>query len=285
MELPKMAQIDYSTSYMEFSVSGRGGTTTTDPFDAEYMNRQHSYYGFTCYVSSIQMADTITATYHYTVDGEDRQVSQEYSIAQYVSDFNKISGDYDQVTRDLIFSLADFGHYTQPYLSGIHGWSIGNDYKSMSEHAALTADMVEEARSASATYAVKANVPADGEVKAVSMGLDLETNTTMRLYVSTKDNAGIKSCALADGTPLSVEQTSDGRWVVSVSGIMAHELDKAYDVRITTTGGTNVRVIASALSFAWAVFGSSAHKDDLDAQYLATALWRYWRCADNYIKA
>jgi hypothetical protein len=144
---------------------------------------------------------------------------------------------------------------------------------------------VEEARSASATYAVKASVPADGEVKAVSMGLDLETNTTMRLYVSTKDNAGIKSCALADGTPLSVEQTSDGRWVVSVSGIMAHELDKAYDVRITTTGGTNVRVIASALSFTWAVFGSSAHKDDLDAQYLATALWRYWRCADNYIKA
>ena len=66
---------------------------------------------------------------------------------------------------------------------------------------------------------------------------------------------------------------------------MAHELDKAYDVRITTTGGTNVRMVASALSFAWAAFGSDAHKDDLDAQYLATALWRYWRCADNYIKA
>ena len=285
MELPKMAQIDYSTSYMEFSVSGRGGTTTTDPFDAEYTNRLHSYYGFTCYVSSIQMADTITATFHYTVDGENLQVSQEYSIAQYVSDFNKISADYDQVTRDLIFSLADFGHYTQPYLSGIHGWSIGDDYESMPEHAALTADMVEEARSASATYAVTASIPAGGEVKAVSMGLDLETNTTMRLYVSTKDDAGIKSCALADGTPLSVEQTSDGRWVVSVSGIMAHELDKAYDVRITTTGGTNVRMVVSALSFAWAVFGSDAHKDDLDAQYLATALWRYWRCADNYIKA
>ena len=27
------------------------------------------------------------------------------------------------------------------------------------------------------------------------------------------------------------------------------------------------------------------NKDDVDAQLLATALWRYWRCADNYIKA
>ena len=284
MELPTKAAIDYSDTYMEFTVSGRGSATTTDAFDPDDTNALHSYYRFTCYVSSIQMADTVTATYHYTMDGTEQQVSQEYSVAQYVKNFDAVSGDYDKTTVDLAHALADYGHYAQAHLANVHGWSLDSDYTAMDEHTALTADMVAEARKGSEGYAVRAKLPEGGEVDSVSMGLDLVTDTTVRLYVTTKDGAGVESATLADGTVLASEELSDGRWLISIPGIMSHRLNETHDVRIATTGGTNAQVWVSGLSYAQAIFASERYKDDADAQNLATALWRYWRAADAFMK-
>ena len=122
-------------------------------------------------------------------------------------------------------------------------------------------------------------------LQIVSMGLDLVTDTTVCLYVTTKDGAGVKTAALADGTPLSCEKLADGRWLVSIPGIMSHRLNEVYDVRILTTGGTSAQVRASALSYVHAVFTSEKYKDDMDAQLLATALWRYWKAADAFVKS
>ena len=116
------------------------------------------------------------------------------------------------------------------------------------------------------------------------MGLDLVTDTAVCLYVSMKDGADVKTAALADGTPLQAEKLPDGRWLVTIPGIMAHCLNETYDVRLLSTGGTSAQVQASALSYAQAVFASDQYKNNMDAQFLATALWRYWQSADNFMK-
>ena len=81
MDLPEIDGVDYSESYMTFEISGKGTTTEKDVYDSAFKNITGEYYGFTCYVNSIQMADTITATFHY---GDGQTVENKYSVAQYM---------------------------------------------------------------------------------------------------------------------------------------------------------------------------------------------------------
>ena len=286
MELPDIEGVDWSESYMEFSVAGKDGATTTDAFDAGDTNRSGTYYAFTCNVNSIQMADAITATFHYSAD---KTVSQTYSVAQYVEDFDaKLAADpeaFDETTVGLVHALADYGHYAQPYLADVRGWKLGDDHAEMSANAELTADMIADARTGLAAFAPVADLPDGGDVREVSMGLDLETNTTLCVFVTVNDEARVEYAELADGTELLTQELSDGRWVIELPGIMAHHLADVFDITITASGGTQAHVGVAAVSFAQVVLASGEFEGDADAQNLACALWRYCQAADAYMRA
>lgn len=285
MELPKIKGVDWADSRMEFSVSGKGGTVTSDPFDPEDTNASGAYYAFTCYVSSIQMGDTITATLHYTEGGKERRILQDYSVAQYVSEFEDRSYDFDKTTVALVRAMADYGHYAQPYLSGVHKWTIGTDYAEMPAHSAFKADTVSKAREATASYKPTVELPSDGSITGVGVGLDLISSTDVCLDATVAGGAEVASATLADGTALEVEKVSDTKWRITIPDIMAHQLADTYDVTITTKNGSTASVSASAMSFANVVLNSEKYKDDNAALYMAAALCRYWQAADAYIKA
>ncbi|MBQ9434036.1 MAG: S8 family serine peptidase, partial [Synergistaceae bacterium] len=61
MLLPEIYGVDYTNSYMDFDIAG-DKSNVSQYFDPEFMNKKKTYYGFRCYINSVQMADKITAT-------------------------------------------------------------------------------------------------------------------------------------------------------------------------------------------------------------------------------
>ena len=192
---------------------------------------------------------------------------------------------FDETTVELVHALADYGHHAQPYLSDVRGWKLGDDHAVMAGNAELTADAIADARGRIAAFAPDADIPAGSEVQAVTMDLDLVTNTTVCLNVAVKDGARLASAALADGTELEVLEMSDGRWAVRIPGIMAHHLADTLDVVVTTSGGTTATVHVSALSFGQVMLVNEKYKNEGNGQRLAAALYRYWQAADAYMQA
>ena len=131
LDLSMLTEAQRSASWMEFNISGKGAETATDPFDPDHMNASKKYYGFTCYVKSIQMADTITATFHY---GNGKTVSKNYSVEEYFGVFDQHASENPAKTVALIHAIADYGHYMQIYLSNVNHFVIGTDYAESARH-------------------------------------------------------------------------------------------------------------------------------------------------------
>ena len=281
MELPTIEDVDWTQSHMDFSVGGKGAFQASDSFDAEDKNNAGTFYAFTCYVSSIQMAEPITATFHYAEDGVEKSVSQTYSVSQYFSDYESVADQYDQKVTNLVHALADYGHYVQLYLSAYHKWEIGTDYAEIKAVTNYTNQMVDEARVATEPYAIECNVPKDGEIKKVTMSLDLETDTSIYLRVHMSENASVTSAVRADGTTLETAKAKEGVWCIVVPNIMAYELGSVHDFDITTSGGTEASVRVSALSFA-SVLLHDDNEDDQNALFAMTSMYRYYEAAKAY---
>jgi hypothetical protein len=71
---------DYEGSYMTFECNGLDADPV--PPDPEFRNAK-GYYGFTCYVNTLQMAEKITAVFHYG-KGNAETVEDTYSVREYV---------------------------------------------------------------------------------------------------------------------------------------------------------------------------------------------------------
>ena len=76
------------------------------------------------------MADTITAVFHY---GDDETITKTYSVLDYINSIDKNAANYDETTLALIHSIADYGHYSQPFLSAANNWTVGEDHAEMSK--------------------------------------------------------------------------------------------------------------------------------------------------------
>ena len=110
MDLSLLEDAERDASHMTFDISGKGKVSGDPvPFNAEETNVTGEYYSFICHVNAVQMADTITATYHY---GDDQTISETFSILQYIETFDRNQSQFDETTVALVKALADYGHHT-----------------------------------------------------------------------------------------------------------------------------------------------------------------------------
>lgn len=281
LELPEMEGVDYSKSYMEFSVSGKGGTVTTDAFDPNDKSKDGTLYAFTCNISSIQMAETITATFHYKVDEEEKAVVAEYSVAQYVIDFDAMGG-YDDETVALVHAVADYGHYVQPFLSASRDWTIGIDYAEMPASTVYSETTIAEASAFAANYTFTSDYPKGEGIERITAALKLLSDTALEARVYTVAGEEVASATLAGATPLDVQKASSSCWAVTVSGIRAQRLCDNYEVTVTTNGGVVGKITMSGIAYANAVLNGDAYKDDQDALKAMTSLVRYHQAVKAY---
>ena len=122
VHIPDSTEWTKEDSYMTFAISGKGGLVSDRAnFDANNMTNpgNTTFYGFTCNVTALQMADKITATYH-VMNGstEVKTIKNTCSVEDYIKVIVKGGNStYGERTVELAKALADYGHYVQLYLS------------------------------------------------------------------------------------------------------------------------------------------------------------------------
>ncbi|MBQ3447807.1 MAG: hypothetical protein IJG37_09225, partial [Synergistaceae bacterium] len=276
MSLPAISGVDYSDSncYMAFDVNGDSKSNVPQPYDPEFMNQKKTYYGFRCYINSIQMADPVTATFHY---GGGMTVTKTYSAKSYIDTVLGMAGFSDEV-RALMSAIKDYGHYMQVFLSQSRGWTIGVDHEEMPCASLYTDSDISEAASEAAKYKADYDVSGSG-IKKLTYSLVLDSETALNIYLTPSESYTGNVAAYLDGgrANLAVKQ-SDGRYRVQISGISAHLLGNTYT--LTVNAGSSFTVKISALSYVNAVLGSGAFGDD--AKKGVTSLYRYYKATMSY---
>ena len=278
MDLSVLSESDLESSYMMFTVGGESAVRV--PFDSGKKNSK-GYYGFTCYVKSVQMADTITAVLHY---GNGKSVAREYSVARYIESVN--AGNYDAKTLALIRAIADYGHYAQIYLSEVNGWTIGEKYAEMSLHFTSAYNYADILSKVQAYAFVKA---IDGtNVTKASYKLHLDSKTTVDVFLTTKDGSAPKNVTMTvheeetgreTTKTVTPEKQSDGRYMIRISGISAHRLGDM--MTITGTAGKMFTIQVSALSYVRSVLDNSTTQT---AENCLSAMYAYYAAIMSYRK-
>ncbi|MBO4423509.1 MAG: hypothetical protein J5879_08720 [Clostridia bacterium] len=283
MDLPEIKEVDYLKSYMTFTISGKGSVSGDPvPYNPAHMNSDGKYYGFTCFVNSVQMADTITATFHY---GNGRTVTGTYSVKQYITSFDTYvaehPGVYDDVTVDLVHALADYGTYIQPFLSAARGWTTGPGSKQYAkmDAAYTTVYDVDAVKAAVADHAILQKKCPD--IKEIRYSLLMDSDTAIYLYFKPAENYKGGITVTVDGDLKTVTKQKDGRYLVKITNIGAHMLGDPYSVIVATTNGRST-VTVSALSYVKGVLDAEAYQNDTDAQYAVASIYNYYAAAAAY---
>ncbi len=305
MDLRPLSDADRVGTYMTFTISGKG-SVSSEPvyFDESMMNSDALYHKFTCYVSAIQMADTITATYHWTEDDVEKTVSDTYSIKQYIEGFDaalaKDENAFDAKTVALVHALADYGHYVQIFLSSINNWEINtgtepdnNKYAQMMENPYTGSYTVSTVRSAVEAYQLTAEEKKNGQAvtevavfKAPSMSLVLDSETAIRIFLAHADNTPLN---LADvdirmdtDKAVTWEPIQKGnRVMVEIRGVKAGWLTETFT--ITAEEGDNTQTInVSALSYVGKLLDSATYADNAAARNAVCALYAYAMAAKGF---
>ena len=261
MEFPE--GIDPSGSYMTFTVGTTG--QDRDDFDAadfktgtNGVNR----YRFTCHVNALQMADTVTATLYYTVDGQKFAVNKEYSVKKYISYFEpyfngEATSPYDDATLKMVKSVADYGHYAQPFLFTFHNVPSGT-YALMPGYTdSYDLDVIREAVSG---YGIERSIE-NTDIESVSFALSMESETSIILRLTMKSGAAAPTLTV-NGTTLNPGDagvklgnqeyvlnaygtTSEGkaRYEIRIKNIAAHRLSDVFTVNGDANGAFEIKAV------------------------------------------
>ena len=287
MDLPVLDGVDYSSSYMTFAIPH--GTCTPEArykADVNITAGSHTYYGFDCCINAIQMAEPVTATFHYQQGEEEKTMTITCSAKDYFTGFDDLV-QQNQITDpriiDLVHALADYGHYVQPFLAEQRQWILGADYETMDKFYAQGYD-ISAIQNAVSDQTVSFINNTDGDINLVYFSLTLDSNTVINLYIETKDTwQGTLKAKVDDGQETVLTEGSDGYYRVRIEGIAAHELSQRHTIILTTGEGHTATVQVSALSYVNQALNYYTDTDT-NARNAVASLYRYSKAADDYLK-
>jgi len=283
MELPGDPAY-YENSYMTFSCSG----LDTDPVypDPDFMN-DSGWYGFTCYVNTLQMAEEIKAVFHYGENNAET-VENTYSVLQYINAAEDYyaSGDFPQEALEVVSALRDYGYYAQHYLARVHGFSLGEGGK----YAEIPSSYVSGYNEAELNMVGMEDHLCsieEGEnfeaLAGLTYSLRLDSETTVNIYCRLKENEDSLSYTfLGDNFKPeyisgTAEKLPDGRYLISVRNIPAHLLDQEFEIQINDS---LVILNLRALSYAYGTLKKDSCPNDM--KYAMFSLIQYQKTACSY---
>ncbi len=282
LSLPEIDGVSYENSYMTYTITGSGTITERADFDADNVVTIDGaqYHFFTSYINAIQMADSITATFHYTQSGTEKTLEKHYCVTDYFATFdNQIKENpnaYDTKTQNLIRAIADYGHYVQPFLSEQKHWTIGTDYAEMDHYYAEQYDY-DAVRAAVAEKAI-VREHNDPDILDIGFSLLLDSKTAIRVYFKPAAAYDGPFTATLNGASVTPVKQSDGQYMVEVSGLSAHKLAVMHTIVMTTDHGS-ATVLVSALSYVNAVMNAFTDEHSLNA---AASIYAYADAAIKY---
>lgn len=266
MDLPEIEGVDYSESYMTFAIE-HGPVTERAELDGD---------GFTCFVNAMQMAEPITATFHY---GDGLTIEKTYSVADYFKAFDEAVDDgtiTDEKLITLAHSVADYGHYVQIFQAGIKGWTLSEHYAEMNTFYAESYD-IDAIKTAVADYAIVKNITG-GDITAITHSLIVDSETAIRVYFKVNTSYNGAFDVVVDGETYTAAR-SGSKYMVEITNVKASKLADTHTIQVTTDNG-EATVNVSGLSYV---------KSMLDAynteapQYAACAIYAHATAAQSYL--
>ena len=280
MDLPVSDGVDYSDSYMTFTVNDK---TVQDPFDSTDMDLNgNGYFGFTCNLNALQLADEITAVYHYRVGDTEQTVSEVYTAETYLQALIG-SGEISDEVKTLARSLLDYGYHSQVFLSKLENRTV------FADHARVSTYFTESYSEEQVADVLKSL--ADQEflrgrnrnIRSVFCSLILDSVTSVYLYLTPAEGYTGTVSALLDGVSVPVTQEADGRYLVVIPAISADRLGEMYHIEILTDGAEPMIVQLSALSYVKACLENEASSAEM--VNAMAALYHYYKASDTLKQA
>ena len=281
IQLPQDAALVYDG--VAFTIDSIDGVPAFVPFSPDMPTNNNGYYKFTYYVRTIEMANTITVTLRYTLNGRVGTLEKTYSVKTYFETFDHFTALFNEKQRNMVKATADLGHYVQAFLAAQKGWTFGTDYAEMDKYYAnYNRTIINAARNALAAYEVVKSTGTN--VSKINYTLVLDSDTELRVYFKpAKGYTGTFTFTVngetvtEDGEKMRVSLQSDGRYMVSIKNIAAHELSNVYMIK-ALSGGDEASITVSALSYANAMI--TGYADDAAWVNAAVAIYRYAAAAE-----
>ncbi len=278
VELPEVRNTYYyPDTRVIFTVNGKETTANLN----ENFKNENGYYGFTCYVNSLQMAETITAKLYCNHATSFELVDEyEFSVKDYVESFMANTTGQSQETVDLVKALADYGHYIQPFLSDYNGWAIGDDYAEMDIFYTDASFDAEAVKTAAADY--KAEIAPSDDIDNIKYTLSFDSGTDIFIkFKPVSDYTGDVTFKV-NGTAAEAEARTDGSYVLKITGISAHKLGDTYTVTAETDNGI-ATVKVSAMSYVYTIL--NAYEGNATYTIAVCAFYNYYKAAKALINA
>ncbi len=275
MDLPDIEGVDWTESYMTFTIPH--GTCTERANYTDTRAKASGNRGFVCYVNAIQMAEPITATFHWMQGEEEKTIEKTYAIKDYFLAYDGKKDSFSEPVQKLIESTADYGHYVQAYLADVKGWTLGEDgaYYEMDKFYTEAYDYTNTATGLNGYGFTCENNGAD--IRNLSFATVLDSATAIRLLITpTSGYTGTVTAEADQGKEANVSKAGK-RYSVEIQDVMAHELSKTYTITVTTEGGT-ATITVSALSYIKLLFNANEGALARDA---ASAILGYATAAYN----
>ena len=252
---------DYPDAYVTFA----GNKVNGKPHNLSEarLDEASGRYEFTAYVSSIQMAEKITPTFHYTEGGQEKEITGEpYAAEDYIkwalTDGKPALEAYSPKLYHIAEALADYGHFAQPYLSRYNNWKIGTDYVEMATHVRDGYNYSEVlAASASGAYRLEKGA---GPVNSISYRVVFGALLSVDVRLSLKSGKSITE-VLVDGKPAKATP-SGSYYMVTVPSIYASTLAMEHKIEVKSAEGVST-IYISPMSYVYEMMGKSTSANDL----------------------
>ena len=140
-------------------------------------------------------------------------------------------------------ALADYGYYSQRYLSQYHGYEVGENgkYEEMLNIRGTSYD-TETVRAALTDYSDTHFCFDTSDASQATYSLNLESDISIYVYfkVRSGNTRQFKAVAADTGEALEIKQTGKDTYRIKISGIKASSLDEIIRFKVYTEDGSNV---------------------------------------------
>ena len=282
------ASTNTNGAYTDFTVNSKTGS----PEMFSNAVKVGDDYRFTCYINSVQMADTITAMFCYSDDTKNMAAVQDCRVTDYL-DAIISSTDLSAKSPDLVAlaeAIKDYGHYVQIPLSRYNSWDIGTDHAEIEcANQNIDSDSA-DVKTKLQAYALNKDIEGSG-IENLTYDLELDSEITLNIYLTPGNDAGNVSAYITDDygdfdgkTNMAVYDSSENAYVVTIGGISAHKLGRFYTVSITTGKGSGFTVKMSALSYANGVMQAENDGENIDddLKRAVISLYKYYAATMKY---
>ncbi len=265
---------DYSNAHMSLTVHGR---TVDVPFSKAENSTAAATQGqkiFSCPVYSIEMAEPVTAVFHYKMGGTAKTATLTSSVKEYLDNAQEAYPSVEKL-QALITALRNYGHYIQPYLARLHNFNIGTGGYAMMPAATSITPVDASALQKYQTEWISHN---NAVLESVSYYDSFAESTTLHVVVKLKS---AKTVTAKVGTnACEVTELGGNLYGIEIPNIAANNLGKDYTVAFSADGVEFCKIKVSALTYARVVMASG--RDKQDEAVALTAFYNYYTAAEAY---